>query len=240
MKIGFRNKILFFVIVLSLVVGFMKDVIVKFSIQQAVKAATGLNVKIGSLQVGFLMRRSVAIKNLEVQNPKAFDDRVMADVPEIYVDYDLGSVFSEKMFLHELRLNLKEFSIVKNQKGELNINAIKIPKSESKKDIQIGDFHLKVAKIVFHDYSQNPAVVKEYNVNLDERFQNIDGVNALVRIVLFKAVTSSAAKNSINFDSEELKSSIEGALAEGEKVIGGAVGDALRGAGEKLKSIFGK
>ena len=76
-------------------------------------------------------------------------------------------------------------------------------------------------------------------MNLDERFQNVNGINALVRVVLFKAVSSSAAKNLINYDSEQLKSSVEGILAEGEKVIGGAVGDALRGATEKLKSVFG-
>ena len=239
MKIRLKHKILLVIIVLSLVIGVLKDAVVKFSVQQVVKAATGLNVNIGSLQVGFVMKRSVAIKNLEVFNPKVFADRVMADVPEIYVDYDLGSVFTSKVFLHEMRLNLKEFSIVKKKKGELNLNAVKLPKSESPKDIQIGDLRLKVSKIVFHDYSQNPALVKEYNVNLDERFQNVNGINALVRVVLFKAVSSSAAKNLINYDSEQLKSSVEGILAEGEKVIGGAVGDALRGATEKLKSVFG-
>lgn len=235
-----KHKIFLVVIVLSFVIGFLKDTIVKFSVQQAVKFTTGLDVKIESLKVGFLFKRFVEIKNLEVRNSKIFADRVLADIPEIYIDYDLNSVFTNKVFLHEMRLNLKEFSIVKNQKGELNLNTVKLPKSESPKDIQIGNLHLKVAKIVYHDYSKNPAVVKEYNVNLDERFHNVNGLSALVRVVLVRAVAGSAVKNLINYDVDALKASVEGILAEGEKVIGGAVGDALHGATEKLKSIFGK
>ena len=232
-----KSKILIILFVVIVVLSFTKDAIIKFSVEQAVHAAIGVRVTIGSLRVGFLSKQVVDIKDFKVLNPPGYADRVMVEIPQIYVEYDFKTVFSNKLFIHDLQLYLKEFQVVKNEKGVSNVEGIKLPESKEKKDIAIGNLHLKIAKVGFKDYSQNPPLVKEYDVNLDEQFQNIENLNALVRVVLVRAMTTSAVKNFVNFDTAELQHSVEGIVSKG--VVSG-VNNAIQKATDSLKSLFGK
>ena len=55
-------------IILAVVIGLAltKDAVIKFSVEQGVRTVTGLNVKIGSLRVGFLFKQVVEIRDLRV------------------------------------------------------------------------------------------------------------------------------------------------------------------------------
>jgi len=121
-------------------------------------------------------------------------------MPEIYVDYDLPAIFKGKVHLEEMRLNMNEFVVVKNEKGELNLDALKVvqaqkegkkPEAKAKEggkipEIQIDTLKLKVGKVVYKDYSGggNPTV-REFKVNLDEELANL---------ILFEQAYSAAAR----------------------------------------------
>ena len=131
------KKLLFVVVGLLLLVAvllFAKNIIAKVSVEKGVEMVTGLRLDMQSLDVG-IIETLIGIEGLQLYNPEGYKDKVMVDIPEIYVDYDLGAFFKGEVHLEEVRLNLKEFVVVKNEKGELNLNALKVVKEEGKEEV---------------------------------------------------------------------------------------------------------
>lgn len=235
-----KYKIILSIVVAVIILAFVKDAIIKFSVEKAVKLTTGLEVRIDSLRVGFLTKQVVDIKGLKVFNPGGYTDRIMVEIPRVYVDYNLKTALGKKIQIYDMELNLKEFVVVKNKDGKSNLEEIKLPKSESPKDLSVDNFHLKIAKVLFKDYSRSPATTQEFTLNIDEKFHNVDNLNALVRVVLTRSIADTAIKNFVNYDVNTLKDSVAGILADSERMVGSKVGQALEQAADKLKSLFGK
>jgi len=162
------KTILIGLLVVMLVLGVGKDVIAKIAIEKGANIVTGLSLNIGNLKIG-LLKTLVAIKDLKLYNPRGFEDRVMLDMPEIYVDYDFPEIIKGKIHLYEMRINLQEFVVVKNTKGELNLDALKpvqkeqeaktstsVVKQDSGKTpaILIENLELKIGKVIYKDYSK--------------------------------------------------------------------------------------
>ena len=125
-----------FAIIIALFIG--KNMIIKTSVTTGVKAMTGLKLSIRSMNVG-VFKSLIGINELQLYNPSGFEDKLMMDLPEIYVDYNLGAIMGGKAHLEEVRLNLKEFIVVKNEAGELNLDSLRVVKEtegeeEQKKD----------------------------------------------------------------------------------------------------------
>jgi hypothetical protein len=211
----------------------LKDQIIKFSIEKGVEVVTGLKMNIRSLNVG-IFHSAVRIKGLRIFNPPQFKDRVMMDMPEIYVDYDLPAIFGGNVHLKELRLNLKELIVVKNAKGELNLNSLKVvkakndgvkPEAEGGKapNMQIDSLDLKIGRAVYKDYTASPSPsVKEFNVNIDEHYANITNPYAVVSIIVVKALANTAIAGLANFDLNGLQGTVMDSLAKYTGVSGKA------------------
>ena len=123
-------KIIIAVLVALIVIPVFKDLIIKVAVEKGVEAVTGLKISMRGLNVG-IFRSAVSIKGLRVFNPRQFKDRVMVDMPEIYVDYDLPAIFGGNIHLRDLRIDLKDFVVVKNDKGDLNLNSLKVVKAKN-------------------------------------------------------------------------------------------------------------
>ena len=114
-------------IFVAIVVGVVlaKNVIAKTAIIGGVRAMTGLDVQIRGMQVG-LLKRAVGIQSLVLNNPAGFPDPIMMDLPEMYVAYDLGAFLAHKVHLQEVRLHVKEFHVIKDRQGRLNLDALNV------------------------------------------------------------------------------------------------------------------
>ena len=261
-KIGIG--IIVFLLVLVLIIAVGKNMIAKTAVTTGVKVATGLKMNMDKLDIG-IIKTLLSIEGLVLYNPSDFEEKVMVDLPEIYVDYDLGAFFKKKVHLREVRLNLKEFIVVRNKQGVLNLDSLTAvqaskkdeavkkdePKAKSaeKMEMQIDLLKLKIGKVIEKDYSAGgEPVIKEYNINIDETFENISDLNDVVKIVLAKILPKISAqllKNSI-------AGSIGNTLKESEDLIKGIAGDTLNIGGvtadtvknttKKLKNLlpFGK
>ena len=222
------------VLVALVVLSVSKDLIIKVVVEKGVEIATGLKIDIGSLNVG-IFKSAVSMKSLRVFNPSQFKDRVMVDMPEIYVDYDLPAIFAGNIHLRDLRIDLKEFVVVKNEKGELNLNSLKVVKAKNEgvkpqdkggkaPNVQIDNLRLKIGKAVYKDYSHGGPSVKEFNVNIDERYQNITDLYAVVSIIVVKALANTAIANLTSFDLNGLKGPVMDNLLKATNVGGKAAG----------------
>jgi hypothetical protein len=232
---GGMKKIMIFVIaaVLSvvIVIAVAKDPITKMAVEKGTRSVTGLELRIRKMAVG-IMSTLVSIEDLRLLNPPGYKDRVMLDMPEIYVDYNLPALIAGKVHLNKLRLNMSEFVVVKNEKGEINLNALNVVKEQKgeKKvtpaekakmpDMQIDVLELKVGKVVYKDYSMGGLPrVQEFNINLDERYLNVDDPDKLVSLIVVKAISNTSIARLTGFDLKGLENTIGDTLGTAQLIV---------------------
>jgi len=243
-------KLLVIILAVLVVLGFAKDLIAKGAIEQGVNTVTGIKLNMASLRIGIL-KTLVDIKGLKLYNPPDFKDKVMMDMPEIYVDYDLPAIFKNKIHLEKMVLNLNEFTVVKNEKGVVNLDSLKVVKSqktganpqEEKKagkapEFMIDDIRLKVGKIIYKDYTQGATPkITEVNINLDEQYKNINDPYTLVSLVLVRSLVNTSIGKMVNLDVAGLQSSVNKQLLEAQKSVTEAVSKAQTTLTETQKQL---
>lgn len=241
------KKILIIVAIVLVVLFLSKDLIVSTILTFGVTSFTDLPVDVKSVKVG-IFKSTVEIRGFKLYNPKKiFKDRVMADIPELYIDYDIGSFLTGTKHLRMVRLNLKEFDVIKNENGELNLDSLKAiqlkkggpsgAKKNSKFKIDVLD--LKIGKVVYKDYSKGLSpVVKEFEIGLNERYENITDPYAFASLVVFKAVANTSISHLANFDLRPLKDASYDAIISATKVVSDAAGEAVKKAAESIKDLF--
>lgn len=218
----------------------IRNVTVKSIIGAGVRMITGLKLDIQKLDIG-VFRSLVNIEKVKLYNPKGFNDKVMADIPQIYAAYDLGGFFRGKTHLREVKLNLKEFIVVKNEKGEVNIDSLKVikdkkgkglKKRKSKQKFRMDVLDLKIGRVLYKDYTQIPPSVKEYKININQRFKDINDPAGLVSLIVFKALASTTINNLIDLDLNILADGIGGTLKGVKNLADGAVGKVFETGGD--------
>jgi len=244
------------VLVLLIALFFGKNVVIKTSVTAGVRTMTGLKLSIRGMDFG-IFKTLIGINELQLYNPSGFVDELMFDVPEIYVDYDLGAFMKGRTHLEEVRLHLKEFIVVKNEAGELNLDSLKVVKEEEKevidegkkektktRELQIDVLELRIDKVVYKDYSKGtPPKVKEYNVNIDDRFENITDPKTFGRLIIVKALKNTTIASLTNFDLGKLQRGISGTVRKtAEKALETPVRaiEIGKDAGEKAKETAEK
>jgi len=258
------KKILMFLVVTLLVVllvlAFAKDIVAKTALSTGVRTLTGLKLDIADMDVGIL-KTLIGIRGMKLFNPSGYTEKVMVDMPEIYVDYDLGAFLRKEVHLEELRINLREFVVVKDRQGRLNLDSLKAIKSDKRAEpskgetppIQIDLLRLKIGKVIYKDYSGGGRpVVQEFNVNLEEEYRNITDPKKLAGLIVYKALVNTTIANLANFDMGALKQNLTQTLDKASKVAEQLTGktlekslevfkkseDAAKEAGEAIKNIF--
>lgn len=121
------KKILMFsagLILAGLVLAFLsKDWLLKAALEQAATRLTGFKTKVEKLHFDF--PSTILVQGLEVRNPQGFKNEVFASVPEIYIALDLPELLrGERIHLREMRLNLQEVDIEKNEQGISNVSLL--------------------------------------------------------------------------------------------------------------------
>ncbi len=219
------------IVVVLFILALSKDALIKISAENAVRVVTGLKLQIDVFKVG-LLRPIVDIRGLTLFNPEGYPDKTMVDLPEIFVDYDLPAIITGNIHLRQMRIELKEFIVVKNRDGQLNLDALKVVKSQKEGvrpqetgegkpiRIQIDDLRLKVGRVVYKDYSKGPTpVVREFNINIDEKYTDIKDPYALVSLIVVRTLTNTTISQLANFDIGGLKSGLTDTLSNAQSMV---------------------
>jgi uncharacterized protein involved in outer membrane biogenesis len=239
--------LVFFVIFLVLIL-LGKNLIAKNAVKGGVKAVTGLEMDIEKMDVGVL-NTLIGINRMKLYNPPDYTDRVMIDMPEIYVDYNLSAFLEGKAHLEEVRIDLKELTVVKNRDGKLNIESLNVARKEEEKvkteeekksEMKIDRLDLKIGKVAYKDFSAGPEpAVREYSLDLHETFHNMTDLNEMGRLILVKALMNTDIASLANFDLGSIKSGISDTLMKAVE-IGGPAEELGRKAGEALQDTAGE
>lgn len=199
------TKILVGIVVVLVLLFLGRNLIAQSAVQGAVRTMTGFPLHIGSLDLD-LGRFSIKAQKIKLFNPSSFRERVFVDMPELFVDIDRASVGTSRLHIEDLRIGINEVVIVKNKDGKLNLDALK-PKSGGKKpagkgpEMQIDHMNLRIGKVVYKDYSAGATPsVQEFNLNLDENYQNVSSLQAIAPLIVSRALLNTTLGSVLNFD----------------------------------------
>ncbi|MEA3489961.1 MAG: hypothetical protein U9R44_06465 [Candidatus Omnitrophota bacterium] len=253
MKMNKWMYLLIGVLAVLLALSAVKDNMIKFSVEKVVQGVTGLKLSISGMEVG-IFSGIIDIKGLKLHNPRGFKDRLMLDMPEIYVHYDLPAFFRGKIHFKDMKINMKEFIVEKNSRAQLNLDSLKVVSDsgaekakpeEGKKGpgmrLQIDTLELKVGKVIYKDYSQGGAPsVNEFDVDINEKYENITDLQSLVSLILMKSLAKTTISKLADFELDRLTSGISDNLLS--QVSGKLFGSSGAGKmlGEAVEKMMGQ
>lgn len=173
-------------LILALILG--RNFLAKQLVISGIASLTGLKAEVKAVEIG-IFKTTASVKGLKVFNPSGFQDPLMLDLPEVYVDYDLGGFFQNKIHFRRLRIDLREFSVITEKKGRSNVASLSVLKPAAKgkaPQLRIDLFELKLGKIVYKNY--NTGVVslpaREIVFNLEAKVSNITNPEQLLNFIL--------------------------------------------------------
>ncbi len=197
------------IIILAVLIGLsiVKDQIIKAAVQIGASRVLGTKVSVGGFSFGIL-RQSMRVRALKIENPQGFPKGSMLDVTEVGVDYDLAALLGGKLHFPLVILNLNEMVVIKNQDGALNVDALKVadkkeaaPAAKPEKasqplSLQIDVLRLNVNKVIFKDYTQGQEpLVQVFDVHLkDKTYKDIKSAQQLAALIMVEAMKPTAIK----------------------------------------------
>jgi len=203
---------------LIMMVTFFKDAIAGYLLKRDVKRLLGLDVVMQDMIVG-LSTTTVETKEFKVLNPPGFEDKVMLDLPELYINYDIHACLNRDLHFEYIKLDLKEFYVIKNKDGKLNLEGIKVvqeakqvsegqiqppPDANAKEfEFRIDTLDLTIGQVIYIDYTKmtrGKPYTKTWNVNVNDRFTDIDDPAKFAKLIIVKALTKTAISKLAHFD----------------------------------------
>jgi len=194
--------------------GMIKNGLVQSAVESMVSATTGLKTYIGNCNVGVFNTR-VEMVDLRIMNPSEYLDQKMLHMSEIVVDYNLRDILAGNIHLEELTIHLDYLMIVRDKDGEININRLK-PKSSKQSDksntplLTIDKLSLRIDTVIFKDYSGGGKPVEHrFDVGINETHNNITNLNAVVALMVTKAIAKTTLQSILKLDLKQLVQNLE-------------------------------
>jgi len=249
------------VLVLLLIAIIAKDCIAKAIVQKGIRARTGLELVIENVSIG-LLRSCAKIDNLVLFNPTGYEDRVMADIPDLFLDFDLGAILKGDIHFEKVSIEISELFVIRDREGRLNLDALKgmgtkkeekisevreIREAKSKnpsfkiESFKIDRLELKVGRIIYKDYTAEALLRKiELNLNIDETFKDITDPDQVVKVILASVLKGAAIAELMDVGLDIIKADVEKVLGEDVRKMKEIAEEALGTVSEKLKEKLKK
>ena len=226
-----------------------KNALLQSILTRGLSQATHVPVSIGHLNAQFT-KAKIEVKELRIQNPGGFQDRLMLHAPEIAIDFEPAALWKGRMHFQEVRLNLSELVVIRDKNGKTNLDALK-PKEAAQPSktapqktgqapkLQIDRLHLTVGKVTYKDYSVGPnPVVQEFQIGINNReYKDIDNPQTLISLIVFETLTRTTLSHLANLDLGLFQQDASGVLSHGLNLLG-SNGEKIQEATQKLLNIF--
>lgn len=199
-----RLLIILIIVAVSLTtLGIFKDLLVKSAVTILLTNVTGAKIHIDSLSFG-LFNSKVKIKGFKIYNPKGFPEGVLLNLEDISVHYDLGGLLGKTIYLKNVFVDLKEVVVIRDKEGKLNVDSLKISKSEKAADkpvkktpMRIDILTLSLGRVIYEDFSraEKPSI-EAFNIGIKERvYKNITTAEQLIALFLVESLKSTTIRS---------------------------------------------
>lgn len=221
-----------FLIIIGVVIAliFLKDILVKFTLEEVMRSVTGLKISARDIEIG-VIKPYVKVQDLIILNTDNFPDRVMFDVPFIYVEFDPAAIFRKNVHIRKMSFNLRLLNVLKNKDGKLNLDSLNITKKGQDlrplkdrfrpgSNIKIDELHLVAGRVIYKDYGQYPGPrTTEFHIDIDEEFKDIKDPYLLGKLILSRALRKTNVPQLAGFDMSFIDRSLGGIVTKGANVI---------------------
>jgi hypothetical protein len=218
-------------VVLVVVLFLARDVIARKSVEYGVKKITGFPLTIGSVNLE-LFSSKVDVHDLKLMNPPEFQEKMFVDMPELYVDYRLPSMFSGVPHVNDMLINIKQLVIVKN-KTDSNVQKLKgvvsPAGSTSSTKYAVDKLRVHVGTVTIKDYSRPKPSERDIKLNLDRTYDNITDSTDISRLVLL-TVLGNVHLPDIGINANDLKKNLTNVTNQ--------AGQALQGAADSIGGLL--
>jgi hypothetical protein len=234
----------------------LRNVLVRAGLETAVTEVTGFPLTIDEFDLGLTTAR-VEVGGMRLSNPEGFEDPRCIDVPRLVADVELASAFGEELHVREIDLHVAEVVVVRNAKGETNLDRLSAlggggkeggegggegkeaagPAKETKWKCDL--LRLRLGRVVMLDYSGGGKPSRdEWELDVDEEFRDLDGPGAVVRVLVWQVLKKTPVKL-LRASAEQLAKEIGGTLKKGVGTVIDGVGGAVEGIGKGLGGLLG-
>src|SRR5260221_14245276 len=220
-------------IVLLVILFLSRNFIARKSVEIGAKRVTGFPLEIGSVDVG-LFSGKVDVRDLKLMNPPEFQERMFVDMPQLYVDYRLGSMLSGAPHINDMLINIKQLVIVKTDKGDSNVMKLKGVVSsgggsKSSTKYQVDQLRIQVGTVTIKDYSHAKPTERTLTLNLHRTYKNISDSTDITRLVLL-TIAGNVPLPDLGIKTDDLKKDLGNVTDQ--------AGQALKGATDAVGGMF--
>jgi uncharacterized protein involved in outer membrane biogenesis len=209
--------ILLVLVAIALIPVFFGDRLVHRYAVSAIEEATGFTAEIGQVDVG-IFRPVFRLQDLTLRNPPEFPSPDALTIREVFVKYDLLSLFSDNIRLAEVRIDVPRIVMVRPERGDSNIEALaKAGKRKSEtappketndtppakpvestaakpaKNITIDKLNIKFGEMEARQYrkDQPEPMVMTVPINMDRSFVNVTNLQTVASEVAGELIVRS-------------------------------------------------
>lgn len=225
----FLIGILAVVILVVMTLVFGRNILARAIVIGGVKQACGLKIDITKVEIGL---PRVAILGLKVYNPPGFNDKILADIPEVSMDFDLPAFFKNKIHLGKLKLDVREVNIILNEQKKLNVNSLALPQAKKgggkPLEVKIDELSVKIGKVSYKGYLPVVGVkTMEFDPGVDETFHDVTNPSHVASEILQRILSRIGIGSFSNFAGK-------GGIEKAAQGLGTAAEDAAKG----LQGLF--
>ena len=216
--------------VLLVILFLSRNFIARESVEIGAKKITGFPLEIGSVDVG-LFSSKVDVRNLKLMNPPEFQEKMFVDMPQLYIDYRLGSMLSGAPHINDMLINIKQLVVVKTDKGDSNAMKLKgvVFSGKSSSKYTIDKLRIHIGTVTLKDYSHPKPTEHNTPLDIDVTYANITDSTDITRLILL-TVMSQVKLPDIGIKPDDLK--------KGLSSVTNQVGQVLKGVTEQTKGLF--
>lgn len=162
------------------------------------RSRTGFGARVASLSCNVFTGR-VTVRGLVVSNPGSFPTGDFVVLREFSLEADVGSLFSDRIVLDELTLDVRRVTLVRRADGKSNAEVFQDellgapgtaggPRpagATPARKFLIRRLSLRFDQLVIADHTGGKTAGQEFGLGLDQRYENVtDGKQLLVPEVL--------------------------------------------------------
>ena len=216
-------------VVLVAILFLARNVIARRSVEYGAKKITGFPLTVASVDLQ-LFSSKVDVHDLKLMNPPEFQEKMFVDMPELYVDYRLPSMFSGVPHVNDMLINIKQLVIVKT-KTDSNVQKLKgvvsPPGSTSSTKYAVDKLRIHVGTVTIKDYSRPKPSERNITLNRDITYNHITDSTDISRLVLL-TVLGSVHLPDIGINANDLKKNLSDTTTQAGQALQGA-SDAIGG-----------
>ena len=192
---GVFFKLLFFLAVLGAVAALAWMLLLPEYVTREIQSRTGFDATVTSLSCNPISGR-LTIRGLVLTNPPSFVTGDFLQLREFRASGDVWSLWSDRVSLDELTLDVRKIALVRRADGRSNADVFAqnlgfapapapsaatlpppkspaAPASPPAKKFLIRRLTLRVDQLVLADYSGAKTEVKEFNLAVDQHYENV-------------------------------------------------------------------